>query len=793
MRVRRRGVLKGGAVALAGLATTRLVAGREQIAFSVIDPRVCGVVSPLALGRRQPRFSWKLESGDPAAMQGAYRIRVAHSQDDLSARRNLVWDSGHVRSAATFNIPFEGSPAPARAQLWWQVEAWDGEQRRSAVSRPAVWETGLIEPTDWSAQWLASEVIDAKLDREAGLHWIAGTEPFPAGGKRCYRTGVVAAPGDSALLLVSCPGLTGVWLNGEVLTAEDADPISWTTMATYRLRLQPGRNVIGVAQQRLTGYGVPQPVLAAIVRVTDIHGTTRRFTSATGWKTSVSAPDEWTGVTFDDGAWPDAIEARNKPVGEPWPTYPAMHLRRAFHLDKSVKSAKLYATALGCYEPWMNGVRIGDRRMAPESTDTAKRILYQAYDVSDLLKPGDNLLGLWVGDGWYGSEFSAGSRFSFGPAPCRVLAQLELLYTDGSTEIIGTGEGWMTAPSPIRSAEIYDGEVYDARLEQPDWAGPGVMAEGSRPAQGWRPAELAPPPQVAIEPQIAPPIRITQTIAPAGISQPKPGIFVIDFGQNFAGWARLKVRGAAGTKVEMLFAEMLEPTGEVDQSNLRTAFARDTYITKGGGEEVWEPRFTYHGFRYVELRGLPEPPTQETLTGLVGHNDLPVTGVFRVGDPVIERFWRNSVWSQRSNFFGLPTDCPQRDERLGWMGDAEVFWPAAAFNMDIGAYTARVMEDERHGQSATGGFADVIPPFMPNSQTSSPGWADAGVILPHTAWMQYGDTGVIADNWDAMERYMAYVWSGTRIIYGRSRAGLTMRTGWRSMPGIPATPRRPRI
>jgi alpha-L-rhamnosidase len=676
---------------------------------------------------------------------------VGRTEADLVAHRDLLWDSGRLPSTATFDIAYEGPAATSRAEFWWRVECWDEDGKRSALSRPAMWGTGLAEPVDWSARWLASEDLDAKLDREAGLHWIMGAEPIPSDGKRCYRATITAAPGDSAILLLSCPGLAGVWLNGEMLEAEDAEPVAWTTMATYRLTLRHGPNVIGVAQERFSGLGAYQPVLAAIVRLRDAEGRTRRLTSGTGWKTTLTAPDGWTEATFDDRMWPDAVEAKTKPIGEPWPTYPAMLLRRVFRADKAIKSARLYATALGCYEPWMNGARIGDRRMTPEATDTSKRILYQTYDVASLLTPGENVLGLWVGDGWYGSEFSAGSRFSFGPAPCRVLAQLELNYADGTTDIIATGEGWTTAPSPIRSSEIYDGEVYDARLEQSGWSAPGFKA-GS-----WRPAEAAPPPDIAIEPQITPPIRVTQTITPIAVTQPKPGVYVVDFGQNFAGWARLKVRGAAGVKVEMLFAEILKPTGEVDQSNLRTAFARDTYILKGLGEEIWEPRFTYHGFRYVELRGLPHPPTRETLTGLAGHTDLPVSGVLRVGDPVIERFWRNAVWSQRSNFFGLPTDCPQRDERLGWMGDAEIFWPAAAFNMDTQAYTARVMADVRYGQSKDGGFPDVIPPFMPNFRPSSPGWADAGVILPHTAWMQYGDTSIIVENWEAMERYMAYI------------------------------------
>jgi alpha-L-rhamnosidase len=751
MKVQRRDLLKGGAIALTAVAASGRAMAAEPGGFAIADLRVCGVTSPLALATRQPRFSWTLMSGDGALAQGAYRIMVARSEEDLTAGRNLVWDSGRVRSAATFDIPFGGPAAASRARFWWCVEAWDADGKRHARSRHALWETGLAQPSDWSAQWLASEDMDAALDRQAGLHWIEGSERVPANGRRCYRASLTAAKGDGAVLLLSCPGLTGVWLNGAPVQADDAEPASWTTMATYRLPLRRGHNVIGVSQSRVSGFGAPQPVLAAILRITDARGDVRRLTSATGWKVSIAAPEGWAAPGFDDSVWPDAVEARIKPSGEPWPAAPAMHLRRGFRVDKPVRSARLYATALGCYEPWMNGEKVGDRRMAPESTDTAQRVLYQAYDVTEQLRTGDNMLGLWVGDGWYGSEFSAGSRFSFGPAPCRVLAQLEIAYADGSTEVIGTGEGWMTAPSAILSSEIYDGEVYDARAERRGWAEPGAAADG------WRPAERAPRPDIAVEPQIAPPIRVTRTIEPVAITQPAPGVHVVDFGQNFAGWVRLKVEGAAGTRVEMRFAEFLKADGEADQSNLRTAFARDTYILAGNGVETWEPRFTYHGFRYVELHGLPQPPTKETLTGLVGHNDLPITGAFRVGDPVIEKFWRNSMWSQRSNFFGLPTDCPQRDERLGWMGDAEIFWPAAAYNMDVGAYTARVMEDVRHGQSKAGGFPDVIPPFTPGLTTSSPGWADAGIVLPHTAWMRYGDTGVIIDNWAAMDRYIAYV------------------------------------
>ncbi len=747
MDLSRRGLLHFGGASCGAIAISAHAAQRFEGA-SILDLRVCGLTEPLALGARQPRFSWRL-GGPDRNRQIAYRVTVACSQADLTARRNLLWDSGRVASSATFDIPYQGPAPVARTRLWWRVEVWG--ERGAALTRVSFWETGLVAPADWTADWLACESETAELDRKAGLHWI-GAASLPHVGAPVYFRGlIVAERAGPAELLVSANRLDGVWLNGTPLKAEGDKPVSWTSMATYPVQLAAGRNVVAVEVTRIAAYGAPPSVLAAIVRVTDSDGSSRRITSASGWKAGVAADPAWRDPAFDDHAWEAAVEATSKPIGEPWPKYPAILLRRELRLDRPIRSARLYATALGCYEAWINGQRVGDRRMAPESTDTSRRVLYQAYDVTPLLKAGDNALGLWVGEGWYGSAFSSGSRFSFGPAPCRVLAQLEVTYEDGTAETFGTGPGWSTATSAILTSEIYDGEIYDARLEQDGWASPGFS--GSR----WRAAYAAPRPPVAIEPQQCPPVRVTQTLPAAHVTEPKPGVHVFDFGQNFAGWVRLRVKGPKGSRIEMRFAEILKASGEADQSNLRTAFARDTYFLRGEGEEVWEPRFTYHGFRYVEVHGLPSPPTETTLLGLVAHNDLTVTGALRVGDAGIQQFWRNSVWSQRSNFFGLPTDCSQRDERLGWMGDAEVFWPAAAFNMDTQAYTSRVMGDVRHEQSDAGGFPDVVPPFISGHSMSSPGWADAGVILPYTSWRQYGDTEVVAANWDAMQRYLAWL------------------------------------
>jgi len=749
MKVNRREAI-GVSLAGAGVATVNIRAWASTPPSSAItSPRVCGLDSPLALGNLPPRFSWQLDLPAQSARQVAYRIMVAREVGELAAGTNLLWDSGRVTSPKSVDIAYGGPALPSRTRALWQVQVWTNESSAPVTSAMSAWETGLAA-ADWRAGWLASETETARADRLAGLHWITGTAALKTGQTRQFRW-TFDSPAAPAELCLSANEVTGIWLNGQPLTAPQDGPIHWTQMAVYPLALRKGRNVIAVSVIRRTGFGVAPPVLAALLR----HGpalTQRMHSASPGWKVSVGADDGWHMPDFVDTAWADAVAATgNLPIGQPWPVNPASRLRKSFTATRPIASARLHATAMGIYDAWLNGRPVGDRKLAPEFTDPSKRVLYQTYDVTDRIVQGQNVLGFEVADGWYGGKFSSSGRFAFGPAPCRVLAQLEIQYTDGSSDIVATGPGWQIAESPVRAASLYDGEVFDARMDRRDWANVGAKADG------WREAEPASVPDVAVEPQRCPPIRALETLQPVSAVRLGPGRFVVDFGQNFAGWPRLSIIAPAGTRVEMRFAEILKADGSVDQANLRTAWARDVYIAAGSQRETWEPRFTYHGFRYVELTGVPDDTASWRLEGVVGYQDLGLTGDLRVGDPVVQRFWRNSVWSQKANFYGLPTDCPQRDERLGWMGDAEVFWPAAAYAMDVGAYTGRVMEDMRHGQSAKGAFPDCIPPFVPTMNLSSPGWADAGIILPFTAWHQSGDTGLITANWAAMEAYMDWI------------------------------------
>ena len=504
--------------------------------------------------------------------------------------------------------------------------------------------------------------------------------------------------------------------------------------------------------------------------------------------TALGEPTGWANPGFDDSAWPVATPSDFQM--EALPGKGAYLLRKTFTADKTIASGRLYATALGGYETWINGARVGDALLTPESSDFRDHALYRVYDVTHMVKQGTNAIGAWVGDGWYGSYNAPAGRFAYGPPPLRYLAQLELTYTDGTTARIVSDDSWTIRHAAITASEIYNGETYDARLETPGWSLPDFQDNG------WTPVTLAPVPSCALKAQSSPPIRRVMELTTKAITEVKPGVFVYDFGQNFAGWARLRVRGKAGATVTMRFAEVLLADGQVDQSNLRAARATDTYILKGDEKgETWEPRFTYHGFRYVQVTGFPGTPTKADITGIVVHSDLTETGHLRVGNPIIQQLWQNTLWSQRSNFVGLPTDCPQRDERLGWMGDAGVFWDAASFNMNVVAFTKRFMGDVRDGQGSDGAFPDFAPNAWDQrwaTYGASPGWSEAGIILPWTVWKKYGDTDVIDQNWEAMTRYMTFLSANNPSYLWLNKRGHDY-ADWVALdakqPGDPTTPK----
>ena len=418
---------------------------------------------------------------------------------------------------------------------------------------------------------------------------------------------------------------------------------------------------------------------------------------------------------------------------------PAPFLRREFAVERPVRRAMLYATARGLVELHLNGARVGDAVLAPGWTDYRKRIEYAAHDVTDLLADGSNVLSAILGDGWYsgfvGMDLKrAGAHYGTHP---ELLCELHLEYADGVREVVASDERWRATTGPIRYSDLLHGEHYDARRELGDW-----RAVRTRERDG-----------VALVPERAQPIRVTEELQPVSVTEREPGVHVVDFGQNMVGWVRLEVEGERGTTVRLRFAEILEEDGSLHVANLRTARPQETYVLNGDGREVYEPRFTFHGFRYVEVQGPAEAPA---LVGRVVHSDTPPAGRFECSSEMVNQLWRNVTWGQRGNFLSVPTDCPQRDERLGWLADAQVFLPSAALNMDVAAFITKWGDDILDAQSPDGAYSDVAP-RLGAERDGAPAWGDAGIIVPWTIHERYGDVRILERHWDAMERYLAYL------------------------------------
>jgi alpha-L-rhamnosidase len=447
-------------------------------------------------------------------------------------------------------------------------------------------------------------------------------------------------------------------------------------------------------------------------------------------------------------------------VGGARTTIPAPFLRRDFVVEKPIMRARLYATALGLYEFEINGQRVGDLELAPGWTDYNKRVQYQAYDVTPLMQNGDNAIGAMLGDGWYSGHVEWRGRQRYGDRP-KLLAQFVVFYNDGSSAIFVTDAAWKTAFGPIVEADLLMGESYDARLELGAWTSPGYD-EAS-----WRPVETFEDPGIDISPMIGPAVKRIEELKPVGdpkvIYKWPANDYIFDLGQNMVGRIRLKVSGPRGTTIMLRHAEVLDEKGNLYTDNLRTARQIDHYTLRGGGEETWEPRFTFHGFRYVELSGLPQAPASDAVTGIVLHSDMPPTGSFVCSDPLINQLQNNIEWGQKGNFVDIPTDCPQRDERLGWTGDAQVFIRTACWNMDVAGFFSKWMRDVEDAQTAQG----AIPPVIPNTDVlgegdGGPAWADAAIICPWTIYLCYGDHALLEKHYDSFARYMSYLRESSR-------------------------------
>lgn len=501
---------------------------------------------------------------------------------------------------------------------------------------------------------------------------------------------------------------------------------------------------------------------------------------------STSEPAMFQLGLLEPGDWKAQwIGKSEAPPEGPLPALPPTMLRKGFKLDKPVKQATVFATALGLYELHLNGKTVGDYRLAPEWTNYLKRVQYQTYDVTSMVKEGENAVGAFLADGWYAGRVGIVQVMGAPPYKLRgwygnwphLRFQMHVTYEDGSQATVISDESWKsTTDGPIRSSCIYDGERYDAQKEIPGWDAPGFNDAA------WKPVNVRPEMPTTLVAQHNEPMRATQEVKPVGVKETSPGVFVYDFGQIIAGVCRMKVAGAGpGMKLRLRHAEMLKADGNIYLDNLRIddktgigARQEDEYVTKGG-QETWEPRFTYHGFRFVELSGVAKGsswmPTLETLTARVIRSSSPETAAFVCSTPMLNKLWSNILWTQRDNLPSIPTDCPQRDERMGWTGDILSFGQTAMFNMDLAAFMTKWLQDLRDDQATDGRFADFAPmPFDPDKRMSGvPAWGDAGVFVPWYHWVNYGDRKLLADHFEAARRWVDWIHSNNPDLLWKNK------------------------
>lgn len=718
------------------IAKPSLARSVRKSQIGAIDLRTSSLRQPLEIGDVRPPLSWRVV-GPEGTLQSAYHIRVASDESLLAKGTADLWDSGRVASNTSTGVIYEGRTLESRQRCFWQVKIWSDKGAESDWSPSAGWEMGLLTPHAWHGDWLAAESSTERDDRLADPAWVSATTSSDKESGR-FRLRFRSGSGDGSLFIHSVGRLGEIALDGNSIAIPAWHPDAYGDPAAIQLplALADGEHELTVKVNSRASEEGAQAALAALIRVPDGHGSVRRIRN--GWQ-----------ALGREGQWLEAQPWSQQPHF-PWPPTPARLFRRQFRLDKKGQSGRLYVAALGSFRIWINGRRIGDDELQTEPAEYRRHIPYRTYDIGELLRPGDNVVGMMVGDGFYASYQAPDGRYAYGPAPRRARLFIEVGNERAVGLRIATDTKWRHRRAHVHMSEIYAGEDQDLR----DW--PHGWLESGYDDRDWEEAWAAPTPDAELVAPFAAPIRVTHVLAPSGIRRIGPTSHIVDFGQNFAGRVRLKVSGEPGQLVSVKTAEILTGDGMLDRRNLRVARAEDHYVLAGDAPQTLEPAFTYQGFRYAQIDGVAKLH-RDSVKGVVISSDLPEIGTLSVSQPLVQKIWLNTLWSQRSNFHGNPTDCPQRDERLGWTGDAQIFWDTAAFNMDVAGFTRSFTRMLRADQAYNGAYPMWSPSPMGlgwGSTTPTPGWADAGVMLPYTAYLHSGDPAIIEDNWDAMEAYL---------------------------------------
>ena len=736
--------------------------------------------NPVAMDTLTPRFSWQVNDPRRGALQSAYQLRVYSSQSALNANKGAVWDTGKVFSVQSALVPYAGPPLPSGQTYSWKVETWDANDVVSPWSQTATFGVPLMKPDDWAAKWIAAPVPGRATDASGWRHgsWI--WHPTAQGDNavvylRREFTLDAATKVKSALVKCTADNAFTLFLNGERIGGGS----EWKQEYKFDVagKLRPGKNVLA-AQARNEGGPCG---FHLDLRIVPEQGTPIWVLSDRNWLAAAAEQPNWTAVDFSATGWaPVSVIASYgsapwAPGGGGGEPLRSMLMRKEFRLERKVGRARVSVCGLGAYELRLNGQKVGNDVLNPGWTQFNKRLQFQTFDITDRLRSGRNAFGVVLGNGWWHGRIG-GENGQPGRDSLRLILQLDVDYADGTTERFVSDPTWRCHVSPITADDIYDGESYDATLELPGWDAPGF------PDRDWARAESVDVPMNLLVPQAKDTIQPIQDLPAVNVTEPTKGVFIFDFGQNLTGWVRLSVGGKAGQKITLRHGEELNPDGSLYTVNLRSARATDTYTLKGGGTETWEPRFTYHGFRYAEVTGWPGTPGKDALVARMICTNATQAGKFECSDPLINQLQHNILWGQRGNMYDTPTDCPQRDERLGWTGDAAAFSNTACWNVDMARFFTKWMRDIRDCQGDDGAVRDVNP--SNGWGAAAPAWGDVCVIVPWQVYRHYGDRRIVEESFDCMAAWVGYMTrNAPGYLYERDGYG-----DWIAPVGSPTRP-----
>lgn len=721
-------------------------------------------VNPIGIPTDAPSFGWQLASDSRAATQSAYQVQVGHEPGGSDA-----WDSGRVTSDDQADVVYQGAELTSSTRYYWQVRVWDGSGAESSWSEPQWFETGLADASDWGdAAWIGNASppeANSWTDYTATMHFTLDSGSFgvfmrASDVNNAYMIQLSTRDGNTPKLR---PHLKQ---NGNFSLIKEIDlgPLGFTNdglrAGTHTLSITASGSTISTTLDDIalgsftdstfskgfvgfrTYYWDNASVTIHDLAVTAAGGATLMSTSFAGSNPFTDGQLVPGGVKYTG-----SIDAIKKSSDSNLPL-----LRKDLNISKPVASARLYASAHGVYRLSINGTRVGDQELAPGWTQYTERTQSQTYDVTSLLSQGANAIGAELGAGWWAGTIGLNWPEQYGHlSDVALIARLHVTYTDGSDDWIDSDDSWTSAKGPFELADLQEGESYNAGLLQDGWDSPGFTGAG------WTPARVTSTDVSTLVPQPDDPVRVTQKLPAKVRTEPTPGTYVYDLGQNMVGVSQVTLTGTTGQTVQIRYAEVLNPDGTLYTANLRTAKATDYYTFGKDGTITYTPTFTQHGFRYIEITGVPSAPSTADVTGIVWGSDLRSTGTISTSDGMLNQLASNISWGQRGNFLSIPTDTPARDERLGWTGDIGLFAPTASYLVDARAFLSKWMADVRDAQYADGNLPSVIP--HPNDSFSETGiaWSDAMITVPYALWHGYGDAQVLRENWAAMSKFFNFV------------------------------------